>query len=166
MSLSAYTDYRLFEGQLELHDGRIAVVASRFNPTIVDQLLACCLDALQQAGLAQENITVLRVPGAFEIPVTVRRITKLGTYDAVIALGVVIRGETPHFEYIATGCSHGLANIAIAQDVPVIFGVLTADNVQQAQFRASADGKNKGREVAQAAVEMINLFRALDNSKQ
>src|SRR5690606_25370235 len=123
---------------------KIAIVASRFNQEIVDRLLNACKATLINAGLREQDIEVVHVPGAFEIPVTVQRLILKTGCDAVIALGAIIRGETPHFEYIARECSHGLAQIALNQDTPVIFGVLTVDNIEQANARSGEGDANKG----------------------
>ena len=155
------SEYNLIEGKSQLDDAKITVVASRFNSFIVDHLLDACLGTLKKSGLHDKNITVVRVPGAFEIPSTVQQVIKHTACDAVITLGAVIRGETPHFEYICSECSRGLGQISIANDLPVIFGVLTVDNTEQAMDRAGTEESNKGAESAQAAIEMVNIFRAL-----
>ena len=144
-----------------MDDAKITVVASRFNSFIVDRLLEACLNTLKKSGLQDEDITVVRVPGAFEIPSTVQHVIKHTSCDAVITLGAVIRGETPHFDYICSECTRGLGAISIANDIPVIFGVLTVDSTEQAMVRAGDEESNKGAEAAQAAIEMINVFRAI-----
>jgi len=126
------TDKNKISDESKSNNIKIGVIASRFNSFVVDRLLNTCLDTLKNNGLNQENIMVVRVPGAFEIPVAAQRLITAGGCDAVIALGVIIRGETPHFEYIASQCSSGLAQIALNHDTPVIFGVLTVDNSNQA----------------------------------
>ena len=155
------SEYNLIEGVQQLDNAKITVVASRFNNSVVDRLLDGCLGALKKSGLKDQDITVVRVPGAFEIPSTVQHVIQHTACDAVITLGAVIRGETPHFEYICSECTRGLGQISIANDTPVIFGVLTVDNMEQAMDRAGTEGSNKGAESAQAAIEMINVFRAL-----
>ncbi len=155
------TEYNLIEGKQELDKAKITVVASRYNSSIVDRLLEACLNTLKNTGLQDQDITVVYVPGAFEIPSTVQHVIKHTSCDAVITLGAVIRGETPHFDYICSECAHGLGAISIANDVPVIFGVLTVDNTEQAMDRAGDEESNKGAEAAQAAIEMINIFRAI-----
>lgn len=155
------SEYNIIEGQQQLDDAKITVVASRFNSFIVDRLLDACLATLIKSGLDKQDITVVRVPGAFEIPSTVQHVIEHTSCDAVITLGAVIRGETPHFEYICSECTRGLGQISIENDLPVIFGVLTVDNTEQALDRAGDEESNKGAESAQAAIEMINVFRAL-----
>jgi len=151
----------LNEGKQELEKAKITIVASRFNSLIVERLLEACLNTLKKSGLQDEDITVVRVPGAFEIPSTVQHVIKHTSCDAVITLGAVIRGETPHFDYICSECTRGLGAISIANDIPVIFGVLTVDSTEQAMDRAGDVESNKGAEAAQAAIEMINVFRAI-----
>jgi len=150
-------------GEDKLENARVGIVASRFNQAIVDRLLAACKTTLINAGLREQDIRIVQVPGAFELPVAVQRLILKTECDAVIALGAIIRGETPHFEYIARECSHGLARIAINQDTPVIFGVLTVDNIEQAHARSGTGDGNKGAEAAQAAIQMINTLRAINN---
>ena len=144
-----------------LDSAKVTIVASRFNNFVVENLLDACLATLKKSGLQDQDITVVRVPGAFEIPSTVQHVIKHTTCDAVITLGAVIRGETPHFDYICSECIRGLGQISLENDTPVIFGVLTVDNTEQAMDRAGKEESNKGAESAQAAIEMINIFRAL-----
>lgn len=153
--------HQTITGQDKLDNARVGIVASRFNHEIVERLLAACKTTLIKAGLREEDIEVVHVPGAFEIPVTVQRLILKTECDAVIALGAIIRGETPHFEYIARECSHGLAQVALNQDTPVIFGVLTVDNIEQANARSGEGDANKGAEAAQAAIQMINTLRKI-----
>ena len=155
------SEYHLVEGNQKLDSAKITIVASRFNSFVVDLLLDACLATLKKSGLQDEDITVVRVRGAFEIPSTVQYVIKHTSCDAVIALGAVIRGETPHFDYICSECIRGLGQISLENDTPVIFGVLTVDNTEQAMDRAGEEESNKGEEAAQAAIEMINIFRAL-----
>ena len=155
------SEYQVITGKERLDDARIGIVASRYNARIVDRLLSACVARLKKAGLGTEQILVVEVPGAFEIPVAVQRLVLKGDSDAVIALGAVIRGETPHFEYIAGECAHGLARIALNQDIPVIFGVLTVDNMEQALDRSGTEESNKGTEAAQAAIHMIHVMRQI-----
>jgi 6,7-dimethyl-8-ribityllumazine synthase len=140
---------------------RIAIVASRFNHFIVDHLESGCLDALRRHGVQDSGITIARVPGAFEMPVVVKKMAASGTWDAIIALGAVIRGSTPHFDHVAGACSRGLAAVASETCVPVIFGVLTVDTIEQAIERAGTKAGNKGAEAAVTAIEMISLMRGL-----
>lgn len=152
---------RISEGRTTITEATVAIVASRYNGAIVDRLLDACIGALRSAGIDPARIALVRVPGAFEIPVAVARLVDSGHYDAVIAIGAVIRGETPHFDFIAAECARGLAETALRSGVPVIFGVLTVDNIQQAQDRSGEPESNKGTEAANTAIEMINLLRAL-----
>jgi len=154
-------EFNLIEGKQELDKAKITVVASRFNSFIVDRLLQACLNTLNKSGLQDKDITVVHVPGAFEIPSTVQHVIKHTSCDAVITLGAVIRGETPHFDYICSECTRGIGEISVANDIPVIFGILTVDNTEQAMERAGDEESNKGAEAAQAAIEMINVFRAI-----
>ena len=147
------------EGDHNANGLRFAIVASRFNDEIVAGLLKGALDCLAQHGAADEKIEVIRVPGAFEIPQVVRRVTE--RFDAVIALGCVLRGETPHFEFIANQVTTELSRVASETRVPVAFGVITCDTLQQAIDRSSPGAGNKGWEAAFAAIEMANLWRAL-----
>ena len=140
---------------------RIAVVASRFNRFIVDQLVEGARDALHRRGVAGEHQLLVWVPGAFELPLVAGRLAASGEFDAVIALGAVIRGGTPHFEYVAGSCADGLGRVALANDLPVIFGVLTTDDVEQALERAGTGEGNKGFDAAMTALEMIDTLRAL-----
>ena len=155
------TEYNLIEGKQELDKANVTVVTSRYNSFVVERLLEACLNTLKKSGLQDQDITVVYVPGAFEIPSTVQHVIEHTRCDAVITLGAVIRGETPHFDYICSECTRGLGQIAIENDVPVIFGVLTVDNTEQAMDRAGDEESNKGAEAAQAAIEMINVFRAI-----
>jgi 6,7-dimethyl-8-ribityllumazine synthase len=140
---------------------RIALVCGRFNHFIVDQLEAGCLDTLRRHGVAADKVTVVRAPGAFELPVVARKLATSGNYDAVIALGAVIRGSTPHFDHVAGACSRGLAAVASESGVPVAFGVLTVDSIEQAIERAGTKAGNKGGDAALTALEMISLLRKL-----
>lgn len=157
------SNINVIKGQEALNDATIGIVASEFNSFIVDRLLSSCIAKLASAGIKEDSITVVHVPGAFEIPVAVQRFLVAGKCDAVIALGAIIRGETPHFEYIARECTHGLAKLAIKHDAPVIFGVLTVDNVDQAMDRSGDVESNKGGEAAQAAIKMINIMRKIQS---
>lgn len=146
---------RLAEG------GRFAVVVSRFNEEITEGLLRGAREVLAEAGVESSNIAIVRVPGAFEIPLTARRLAATGRYDAVICLGCVIKGETMHFEYIASAVSQGLMDAAMSTGVPVTFGVLTTLTEEQAVARAADGADNKGREAALAAVEMTGVLRQI-----
>jgi 6,7-dimethyl-8-ribityllumazine synthase len=140
---------------------RFAVVLSRFNSLVGDRLLEGALDMLRRHGAVEEDITLARVPGAFEIPLAASELAKTGTFDAVICLGAVIRGATAHFDYVAGPMASGLANIAVGTGVPVLFGVLTTDTIEQALERAGTKAGNKGADVAAAAIEMGNLLRKI-----
>ena len=151
----------LIEGTGSVKHARIAIVASRYNNYIVERLLDGCIETLSKAGINNEQITLVRVPGAFEIPMAAGRLADSKKYDAVIALGAVIRGETPHFEYICNECANGLATIALQVDIPVIFGVLTVDTIEQAEDRSGDEESNKGCEAASTAIEMIDVLRKI-----
>ena len=140
---------------------RFAIVASRFNEFIVDRLVEGALDMLHRHGVADTRVTVVHVPGAFEIPVACRRLAESGKVDAIIALGCVIRGATAHFDFVAGGAANGCARVAESSGVPVVLGVLTTDSIEQAIERAGTKAGNKGSESALAAIEMASLFRAL-----
>lgn len=143
---------------------RLAIVVSRFNEEITEGLLQGARELLTEASVPEENITVIRVPGAFEIPITAQRLGESGEYDAVVCLGCLIKGETMHFEYIAEAASHGIIQAAAATGVPMAFGVLTTLTDQQAEERSRSGPGNKGREAAAAALEMAKLFRKLDEA--
>lgn len=149
------------EGALTPPAGRFAIVAARFNEFIVDPLLKGCLDCLRRHGVSDDSIDVLRVPGSFEIPITAQRVAGSRKYAAVICLGAVIRGETDHYDHVAGQVASGVAQAGLSSGVPVIFGVLTCDTLEQAINRAGAKSGNKGFEAAMAAIEMVNLFKAL-----
>ena len=151
----------IIEGEQTISGARIAIVASRYNGYIVERLIRGCTETLAGCGIDTDSMTLVRVPGAFELPVVASRLAKQKQFDAVIALGAVIRGETPHFDYICNECANGLARIAIKTDLPVIFGVLTVDNAEQAEDRSGDEESNKGSEAALTAVEMISLLRKL-----
>jgi 6,7-dimethyl-8-ribityllumazine synthase len=156
---------RVIEGTLVAPQGaRFAVVASRFNHFVVDRLVEGALDALVRHGVPAEAVTVVRVPGAWELPIVTRRIAASKKVDAVIALGAVIRGSTPHFDYVAGEAAKGLASAAGTSTVPIIFGVLTTDTIEQAIERAGTKGGNKGWDAAVGAIEMVSLARALDDA--
>jgi 6,7-dimethyl-8-ribityllumazine synthase len=156
---------RVIEGHHEAVNLTFAVVVSRFNEFVTERLLAGALDALQKAGAPQQAIEVARVPGAFEIPLVARGLARSGRFNAVICLGAVIRGETPHFEYISAEASRGIAQAAWEADIPVIFGVLTTDNVDQALDRSGDMERNKGAEAARTGIEMANLMKALERHR-
>jgi len=150
------------EGDFKVPDGaRFALVVSRFNSFIVDGLLSGAIEALKKHGASEAQISVVRVPGSWEIPLVCERVAKSKKYDAIVALGAVIRGGTAHFEHVATAASRGISEVALKSGIPVVFGVLTTDTVEQASERAGPKGGNKGFEAALAAIEMVSLDRAL-----
>ncbi|QSX32809.1 6,7-dimethyl-8-ribityllumazine synthase [Shewanella avicenniae] len=151
------------EGNIEAKNAKVAIVVSRFNSFIVDSLLDGAIDTLKRFGqVSDENITVVRVPGAYELPLTARRVAASGKFDGIIALGAVIRGGTPHFDFVAGECNKGLAQVALEFDTPVSFGVLTTDTIEQAIDRAGVKVGNKGGEAALGLLEMINVLKALE----
>lgn len=152
---------QVFEGNLIGQGLKIAITVGRFNEFITSKLLSGALDALKRHGVAEENVAVAWVPGAFEIPHVTKRLLQSGKYDAVIALGAVIRGATPHFDYVASEVAKGIANLSLAADTPAIFGVLTTDSIEQAIERAGTKAGNKGWEAAVTAIEMANLNKAI-----
>ncbi|OFV96509.1 MAG: 6,7-dimethyl-8-ribityllumazine synthase [Acidobacteria bacterium RIFCSPLOWO2_02_FULL_61_28] len=156
--------YRELQGELTVAGLHFAVVVSRFNAFITERLLQGALDALRRAGADEEAITVVRVPGAFEIPVAAKHLAQTGRYNAIVCLGTVIRGETPHFEYISAEASKGVAAAAFESGVPMSFGILTVENLEQAVDRAGLKSGNKGFEAAMSAVEMANLIRKIKES--
>ena len=150
------------EGDLSVRDARFAIVAARFNEFIVDSLLKGAVRCLRQHGAADADIEIIRVPGAIEIPLVVQKVAESRKFDGVIALGAVIRGGTPHFDYVAGECVSGISAVARNQGVPVGFGVLTVDTIEQAIERAGTKAGNKGEEAALAVIETVNLLRQLD----
>jgi 6,7-dimethyl-8-ribityllumazine synthase len=152
---------KTFEGNLDAKGLRFAIVVSRFNSFITERLISGALDALHRSGASDDNIELVRVPGSWEMPVTVSALLEQERHDAIICLGAVIRGETPHFDYVAGEAAKGLAQSALASGVPVAFGVLTTNTLDQAIDRAGAKGGNKGFEAAMTAIEMANLLRDL-----
>lgn len=149
------------EGDLTAGDHRFAIVASRFNEFVVDQMVDGALHTLQRHGVDPDTVTIVHVPGSLEIPVTAQRCARSGTYDAVICIGAVIRGATDHFDYVCSGVSSGTMQTALDTEVPVIFGVITTDTIEQAIERAGTKAGNKGRDAASAALEMANLMDQL-----
>ncbi|MDO8784963.1 MAG: 6,7-dimethyl-8-ribityllumazine synthase [Syntrophales bacterium] len=151
----------IIEGKLVATGMKFGIVASRFNDFICGRLIEGAVDALTRAGADEKDIHIYRVPGAFELPLATKKLAKSGRFDAVICLGAVIRGATPHFEYISAEVSKGIANVSLDLEIPVSFGVLTTDTVEQAIERAGAKAGNMGWNAAMSAVEMIDLFRKL-----
>jgi len=152
---------RELHGQLTVDGQRFAIVVGRFNEFITSKLLAGAIDALKRHGCAEDAITCVHVPGAFELPFMAKKLADSGLYDAVICLGCVIRGQTPHFEYVAGQAARGIAEVGLATGVPTTFGVITADTLEQAVERAGAKAGNKGVDAALSAIELVNLLRQL-----
>ena len=153
---------KIFEGNLVSQDIKVGIVCARFNEFIVSKLLSGCEDGLLRHGVKPDDISVAWVPGAFEIPLITSKMAKSGKYDAVIALGAVIRGSTSHYDYVCNEVSKGIAAVALESDIPVMFGVLTTDTIEQAIERAGTKAGTKGSECAQGDIEMVNLIRALE----
>jgi 6,7-dimethyl-8-ribityllumazine synthase len=149
------------EGQLIVRGARIALLVSRFNSFIVESLLSGAVDTLKRHGAEERELQIIRVPGAYEMPIAAKRLAASQHYDAIIALGAVIRGGTPHFEYVAGECTKGLSQVSLQHDIPIAFGVLTVDSIEQAIERAGTKAGNKGAEAALSAIEMINLLREI-----
>ncbi len=152
---------KLFEGKISAEGFRFGVIVSRFNDFISSKLVEGALDALKRHGARDEMISLIKVPGSFEIPLTARKVADSGQFDAIICLGAVIRGATPHFDYVAAEVSKGIAAVALESRIPVTFGVLTTDSLEQAIERAGSKSGNKGWDAAMAAMEMANLFKEL-----
>ena len=153
---------KLYEGKLVSEGIKVGIVCALFNEFIVSKLLGGCEDVLLRHGVQPDDISVAWVPGAFEIPLIASKMAKSGKYDAVIALGAVIRGSTSHYDYVCSEVSKGVATVALNSDIPVMFGVLTTDTIEQAIERAGTKAGNKGADCAQGAIEMVNLIRALE----
>jgi len=154
--------YDVRVGDFSIEGARFAVVAARFNAAVTNVLLDGAVATLREHGVRDDQVTVVQVPGAFEIPITAKRLAASGRYEAIIALGAVVRGDTPHFDYVAGECARGVSHVALAEDVPVIFGVLTTDTEEQARARAGGAHGNKGCEAAIAGLEMVTLLRRLE----
>jgi 6,7-dimethyl-8-ribityllumazine synthase len=154
----------IMEGQLLGEGRKFALIVSRFNDFISDRLLGGALDALLRSGVKDEDIDIVKVPGSFEIPLVAKKMVKKKKYDAVICLGAVIRGATPHFEYVSAEVSKGIATVSIESEVPVIFGILTTDTIEQAIERAGTKAGNKGWSSAMSALEMANLVEVVDQA--
>jgi 6,7-dimethyl-8-ribityllumazine synthase len=152
---------RQIEGDLITRGARFGIVLARFNAFIGESLLAGAIDTLTRHGVDAGNIDVVRVPGAFEIPLTLKALAASGKYDALIALGAVIRGDTPHFDYVAGECAKGVAQAGLDANLPIAFGVLTTNTIEQAIERAGTKGGNKGADAALTAIEMVNLLKKL-----
>ncbi len=154
-------EIQVIEGDFTQCSGRYALVVGRFNAFVVESLVDGALDILTRHGIADEDIVVVRVPGAYEMPLAVKRVAETGNYDAIIALGAVIRGGTPHFDFVAGEASSGLGAVSLETDIPVAFGVLTVDSIEQAIERSGTKAGNKGAEAAITALEMVSLFKKL-----
>ncbi len=152
---------KTFEGNLSAKGLKVAVVAARFNDFIGDRLLSGALDTLVRSGADEDDIDIIRVPGSFEMPVVLRTLAEKKAYDAIICVGAIIRGSTPHFDYVAAEASKGIARISAEYGIPIGFGIITADTIEQAIERAGTKSGNKGRDAALTAIELANLLKIL-----
>jgi 6,7-dimethyl-8-ribityllumazine synthase len=152
---------KIVNGQLNAHGKKFAIIVSRFNEFITNKLISGAEDILKRHSVASEDISLYWVPGAFEIPAVAKKIAENGKVDGIICLGCVIRGATPHFDYVSAEVSKGVASIALQSNIPVIFGVLTTDSIEQAVERAGAKAGNKGSDAAMSAIEMVNLYSTI-----
>jgi 6,7-dimethyl-8-ribityllumazine synthase len=152
---------KIIEGKLDAKGLRVGLLVSRFNSFVGERLVEGAMDALLRHGADTDSISIVRVPGAFEIPPTAKQMAASGSYDAIVCLGAVIRGATPHFDYVSAEVSKGIASVSIDSGIPVAFGVLTTDTIEQAIERAGSKAGNKGFDAAMAAIEMANLYKAL-----
>ena len=150
---------KTFEGQLTTTNEKFCIIISRFNDFIGSKLLSGAIDELKRHGVSDDNIDIVKVPGAFEIPLAAQKFAKSGKYNALITLGAVIKGSTPHFDYVSAEVSKGVAHVSLETGIPVIFGVLTTDNIEQAIERAGTKAGNKGADAAKTAIEMANLVK-------
>jgi 6,7-dimethyl-8-ribityllumazine synthase len=152
---------KILEGKISAEGFSFAIVVSRFNDFISSKLVEGAMDALTRHGVDEDKVSIVKVPGSFEIPMTAKSLAKKKKFDAIICLGAVIRGATPHFDYVAAEVSKGIATVSLESDIPVTFGVLTTDNLEQAIERAGTKAGNKGWDAAVAAMEMVNLFKGI-----
>jgi len=152
---------KTIEGDFSAVTAKFGIVVARFNGFVVEELVGGAVDALRRHGVNEANITIIRVPGAYEMPLATKKAVETGDYDAIIALGAVIRGGTPHFDYVAGECASGLAKVSLDSGVPVAFGVLTTDTIEQAIERSGTKAGNKGADAAMSALEMVSLLRNL-----
>ncbi len=152
---------KTYEGNLVVEGQKFGIIVGRFNEFIGSKLLSGAIDALKRHGAEEDDVEIIWVPGAFEIPLVAKKMVKTRNYDAVICLGAVIRGETPHFDYVSSEVSKGIANVSLDTEMPIVFGVLTTDTIEQAIERAGTKAGNKGYEAAMTAIEMVNLLRLL-----
>ena len=150
---------KVIEGDFSANTAKFTLVVARFNSSIVDGLCSGAIDTLRRHGVPEANITVVKVPGAFELPLVAKRVANKGEVDAIIALGAVIRGGTPHFDFVAGECSSGLARVSLDHEIPIAFGVLTTDSIEQAIERSGTKAGNKGADAAMTALEMVSLLR-------
>ncbi|MGX2040143.1 6,7-dimethyl-8-ribityllumazine synthase [Methylocaldum sp. MU1018] len=158
------SDIKTYEGQLLVQGARFCIVASRFNSFIVDHLVGGAVDALLRHGAKKEDIHLVKTPGAYELPLAVQKAAASKRYDAIVAVGAVIRGSTPHFDYVAGECVKGISSISLKHEIPVAFGVLTVDTIEQAIERAGTKAGNKGAEAALSAVEMVDLLNRIGSA--
>lgn len=156
-------EIRSSEGQLVVRDERFCIVAARFNESIVERLVSGAVDALRRHGAGDAQMHIVRVPGAFELPLAAERVAKLHQYDAIVALGAVIRGATPHFDYVCSHAAAGLGRVSLDFGLPVSFGLLTCDTIEQAVERSGTKAGNKGTDAALTAIEMVSLVRQLES---
>lgn len=157
------SNIKTIEGDFSANNANFAIVVARFNSFIVDSLQSGAIDALVRHGVSEKNITVVKVPGAFELPLIAKKLAESGKFDAIIALGAVIRGGTPHFDYVAGEAAKGIGQVSMTHGLPVIFGVLTTDSIEQAIERAGTKAGNKGADAAITAMELCSLIRKLKN---
>ncbi len=156
----------IIEGNIRATGKKFALVVSRFNSFVVESLVDGALDALERHGeVNEQDITLVRVPGAYELPITAKKLAEQNKYDAIIALGAVIRGGTPHFEFVAGECNSGLAKVSLEYGIPISFGVITTDSIEQAIERSGTKAGNKGAEAAISALEMVNVFANIEGAK-
>ncbi|MBT4836185.1 MAG: 6,7-dimethyl-8-ribityllumazine synthase [Methylococcales bacterium] len=153
---------KVIEGELTIRNTRFCLIVTRFNSFITERLLEGAVDTLKRHGAQEKDLTIIKIPGAFEMPLMVQQVAVKKDYDAIIALGAVIRGGTPHFDYVAGECVKGLATVSLQHQVPVSFGVLTVDSIEQAIERAGTKAGNKGAEAADSAIEMVNVLRQVN----
>jgi len=155
---------KILEGKLLAEGKKFAIIVSRFNDFITDRLVGGALDALQRSGAKEADIEIIKVPGAFEIPLVAKKLAQKGKFQAVICLGAVIRGATPHFEYVSAEVTKGIAQVSLETETPVIFGIITSDTIEQAIERAGTKAGNKGWNAAMSAIEMVNLVEGIDRA--
>jgi len=161
MQFLALMTIKIIEGKLHTQNAKFCLVVSRWNSFVVEHLLTGAIDALKRHGAEDCDLTIVRIPGAFELPLVLEKLATVGGYDALIALGAVIRGGTPHFEYVASEAVKGIAQVSLKHGMPIAFGLLTVDNIEQAIERAGTKAGNKGAEAAVSAIEMVNLLRQI-----